>query len=62
MDKPRGFDYDRYRRLLAEATDDPKRLALIKLLIEERARDKLAEQVLHVRLAELGLNSKPKAE
>jgi hypothetical protein len=62
MDKPRGFDYDRYRRLLAEATDDPKRLALIKLLIEERARDKLAEQVLHVRLVELGLNSKPKAE
>jgi hypothetical protein len=38
------FDYPRYRRLLAEAVDEPKRLALIKLLIDERARDKLAVQ------------------
>jgi hypothetical protein len=36
------FDYERYKRLLAEATDAPKRLALIELLIEESARDKLA--------------------
>jgi hypothetical protein len=34
-----GFDVDRYRKLLAEATDDQKRLALIKLLIEERAKE-----------------------
>jgi hypothetical protein len=34
-----GFDYPRYRKLLAEAVDEPKRLALIKLLIDERARD-----------------------
>ena len=39
-----GFDYPRYRKLLAEAADEPKRLALIKLLIAERARDKLAAQ------------------
>jgi hypothetical protein len=38
------FDYDRYRKLLAEACDEPKRLALIGLLVEERARDKLAAQ------------------
>jgi hypothetical protein len=39
-----GFDYDRYRRLLAEALDEPKRLALIELLIEERAKDQLELQ------------------
>ncbi|MGH6716257.1 MAG: hypothetical protein ACREDC_08740 [Bradyrhizobium sp.] len=36
-----GFDYHRYRQLLAEAVDEKKRLALIDLLIEERARDRL---------------------
>ena len=39
-----GFDYDRYRQLLAEAVDEKKRLALINLLIAERAKDRLAEQ------------------
>jgi hypothetical protein len=39
-----GFDYDRYRRLLAEAVDEPKRLALIDLLIEERAKEQLELQ------------------
>ncbi len=39
-----GFDYPRYRKLLAEAVDEPKRLALIKLLIDERARDRLTAQ------------------
>jgi hypothetical protein len=39
-----GFDYDRYMRLLAEAVDERKRLALIQLLIEERAMDRLAAQ------------------
>lgn len=38
------FDYDRYKRLLAEAVDERKRLALIQLLIEERAMDRLAAQ------------------
>ncbi len=39
-----GFDYHRYRQLLAEANDENKRMALIDLLIEERARDRLAAQ------------------
>jgi hypothetical protein len=39
-----GFDLDRYKRLLAEAVDESKRLALIELLIEERAMDRLAAQ------------------
>jgi hypothetical protein len=38
------FDYPRYRKLLAEAVDERRRLALINLLIDERARDKLATQ------------------
>jgi hypothetical protein len=36
-----AFDHNRYRRLLAEAVDEKKRLALIYVLIEERARDRL---------------------
>src|SRR5262249_54468175 len=39
-----GFDYDRYHRLLVEAVDENKRLALIELLIEEKAMDRLAAQ------------------
>lgn len=39
-----GFDYHRYHRLLAEAVDEKSRLALIELLIEEKARDRLAAQ------------------
>jgi hypothetical protein len=39
-----GFDYHRYRQLLAEADDDEKRLALINILIEERAKERLAAQ------------------
>ena len=39
-----GFDFHRYRNLLAEAVDDAKRLALIDLLIEERARERLEAQ------------------
>jgi hypothetical protein len=39
-----GFDYHRYHRLLAEAVDEDSRLALIDLLIEEKARDRLAAQ------------------
>jgi hypothetical protein len=52
------FDFDRYRRLLAEADDEPKRLAFINLLVDERAKDKLAEESLRGRLAELGLTAK----
>ena len=39
-----GFDYHRYRQLLAEAVDEKKRLELIDILIEERARDRLAAE------------------
>ena len=39
-----GFDYHRYHRLLTEADDETKRVALIELLIEEKARDRLAAQ------------------
>jgi len=45
MSKPDhlGFDLDRYRKLLAEATDEKKRLALIGLLIKEQAKERLAQ-------------------
>jgi hypothetical protein len=39
-----AFDYLRYQQLLADAVDENKRLALIALLIEERAMDRLAAQ------------------
>jgi hypothetical protein len=45
------FDYGRYRQLLADAVDEKKRLALIQLLIEERAMDRLAAQRAHDRAA-----------
>ena len=56
-----GFNFDRYRRLLAEATDERKRLALINLLIEEKAKDRLAEQALRARLSGLGLKAEAPA-
>jgi hypothetical protein len=40
-----SFDYHRYRQLLADAVDEDKRMALINILIEERARDRLAAQL-----------------
>lgn len=46
-----GYDYNRYRRLLAEATDDTKRLELIELMIKEGARDKLEAQRTSDRVA-----------
>jgi hypothetical protein len=39
-----GFDYRRYHQLLVEAVDEDSRLALIELLIEEKAKDRLAAQ------------------
>jgi hypothetical protein len=39
-----GFDYHRYRQLLAEAVDEKKRLELINILIEEHARELLAAE------------------
>jgi hypothetical protein len=46
-----SFDYHRYQQLLADAVDEEKRLALINILIEERARDRLAAQVASDRAA-----------
>jgi hypothetical protein len=46
-----SFDYHRYRQLLAEADNDDKRMALINILIEERARDRLAAQIASDRAA-----------
>ena len=45
------FDYGRYRRLLAEAVDDRKRLAFINLLIEKSARERLEAQRASDRVA-----------
>ena len=39
-----GYDYRRYWQLLAEAVDETRRQALIALLIEEKARDRLAAE------------------
>lgn len=57
-----GYNFDRYRRLLAEADDEPKRLAFINLLIEEKARDRLAEQSLRARLSGMRLQTNFKAD
>ena len=46
-----GYDYLRYRKLLAEAIDETRRLELIDLLIEEKARDRLEAQRTSDRLA-----------
>ena len=52
-----AYNFDRYRKLLAEADDEPKRLAFINLLIEEKARDRLARHIIGARLA--GLDKPP---
>jgi hypothetical protein len=46
------FDYLRYKQLLAEATDEPRRIALIELLVKESARDKLAAQRVKQQVAQ----------
>ena len=46
-----GYDHHRYRKLLAEAVDDAKRLELINLMIEENARDRLEAQRTSDRVA-----------
>ena len=54
-----GFDYDRYRKLLAEANNETKRLAFINLLIEEKAKDRLARHSLHSTLVRMGIVANP---
>ena len=46
-----GYDYTRYRQLLAEAVDERKRLELIDLLISEKARDRMQAQRMSDRVA-----------
>ena len=46
-----SYDYQRYKKLLAEATDDAKRRELIDLMIREGARDKLEAQRTSDRVA-----------
>jgi hypothetical protein len=54
-----GFDYNRYCKLLAEADDESKRLAFINLLIEEKAKDKLALHSIRATLVGMGITTKP---
>ena len=46
-----SYDYHRYRKLLAEAVDETKRLELIDVLIQEKARDRLEAQRTSDRVA-----------
>ena len=46
-----GYDYHRYRKLLAAAVDETKRLELIEQLIQEKARDRLEAQRTSDRVA-----------
>ena len=46
-----GYDYTRYRKLLAEAVDEARRLELINILINEHARDMLEAQRTSDRVA-----------
>ncbi|MFO1111157.1 MAG: hypothetical protein U1E61_18435 [Bradyrhizobium sp.] len=46
-----GYDYTRYRQLLAEAVDEAKRLELIDLLIREKAHARLQAQQMSERVA-----------
>ncbi|SDS13942.1 hypothetical protein [Bradyrhizobium canariense] len=57
-----GFDYDRYRRLLAEADSEVKRLAFINLLIDEKAKDKLALDSIRATLVGMGITTPPRAD
>ena len=50
-DQDAGYDYTRYRKLLAEAIDDERRLELINLMITEKAQDRLQAQRMSDRVA-----------
>jgi hypothetical protein len=52
MDKQEtGYDYIRYKQLLAQADDETKRLELIEIMISEKARDRLEAQRIADRVA-----------
>ena len=45
MDKQEtGYDYIRYKQLLADAVDETRRRELIEIMIRENARDRLEAQ------------------
>jgi hypothetical protein len=50
-----GLDYHRYKRLLADAVDEKRRLELINVLIEERAVERLEAQRASDRAAMLAI-------
>jgi hypothetical protein len=50
-DQDSGYDYVRYKQLLAEAVDEPRRLELIEIMIRENARDRLEAQRTTERIA-----------
>ena len=50
-DQETGYDYFRYKQLLAEAVDETKRLKLIDIMIEENARERLEAQRMSDRAA-----------
>jgi len=52
MDKQEaGYDYIRYKQLLAEAVDEARRRELIEIMIRENARDRLEAQRIADRVA-----------
>ena len=52
MDKQEtGYDYIRYKQLLAAAVDETTRLELIEIMIRENARDRLEAQRIADRVA-----------
>jgi hypothetical protein len=52
MDKQEtGYDYTRYKQLLADAVDETRRLELIEIMIRENARDRLEAQRIADRVA-----------
>ena len=46
-----GYDHTRYRKLLAEAIDEKRRLELIDLMIREKACERLRAQRMSDRVA-----------
>ena len=46
-----GYDYTRYKQLLAEAVDETRRRELIEIMIREKARDRLEAQQTADRVA-----------
>jgi hypothetical protein len=46
-----SYDYIRYKQLLAEAVDETRRLALIEIMIREKARERLEAQRMADRVA-----------